>query len=204
MKHKAYVGATAVVLGVLVVTHPVVVTAAGQVTSGQIKNNTIKSKDIKNNQVTGTDIKNGSVQSGDLAPGVLPTTVVKRIFNDPGGALMPNAFGWEFTGSAVITADGKATVVASGTVTANAQDAGDEYAVAVCSRPAGSAAEPVPLGGADSATTDVDAPTPDDNLWAASGAAVLPAGNHEVGVCLDVNDVAVIYETVGWVQVVGG
>lgn len=204
MRQKAYVGAIVVVLGFLVATNPVVVSAAGQITGAQIKNSTIKSKDIKDNQVKSTDIKNASVRTGDLAPGVLPTTVVKRIFTDPGGVVMPNESGWEFTGTATVTADGKSAVVASGTVTANAQNVGDEYAVAICSRPAGSVVDPVPLGGAESATTDVDAPTPDDNLFAASGAAVLPAGTHEVGVCLEVNNVAVIYETVGWVQVVGG
>lgn len=203
MKQKAYVGALVVVLGFLVATNPVVVSAAGQITSAQIKNSTIKSKDVKNNQIRSADIKNGAVRAGDLAPGLLPTTVVKRIFSDPGGVAMPDETGWEFTGTAVVTTGGQSVVVASGTVTANAQNIGDEYAVAVCSRPAGSAAEPVPLGGPQSATTDVDSATADDNLFAASGAAVLPAGNHEVGVCLDASNVAVIYQTVGWVQVVG-
>jgi hypothetical protein len=45
--------------------------AALQITSGQIKNNTIKSKDIKDGQVTGKDVEDGSVSGTDLGDGTV-------------------------------------------------------------------------------------------------------------------------------------
>ena len=43
--------------------------AAVQITSAQIKNNSIKSKDIKDGQVTGKDVKDGSLAGADVADG---------------------------------------------------------------------------------------------------------------------------------------
>ncbi len=43
--------------------------AAVQITSAQIKNNTIKSKDVKDNQLTGKDVKDSSLTGADLADG---------------------------------------------------------------------------------------------------------------------------------------
>jgi hypothetical protein len=45
--------------------------AAVQITSKQIKNNTIKSKDIKDNAVTGKDVKDASLTGADIADGSL-------------------------------------------------------------------------------------------------------------------------------------
>jgi len=45
--------------------------AAVQITSKQIKNNTIKSKDIKDNEVTGKDVKDASLTGADIADGSL-------------------------------------------------------------------------------------------------------------------------------------
>lgn len=45
--------------------------AALQITSAQIKNDTIKSKDIKDKQVTGKDVKDSSLTGDDVADGSL-------------------------------------------------------------------------------------------------------------------------------------
>ena len=45
--------------------------AATQITSKQIKNNTIRSKDIKNGQVTGKDVKDKSLTGADIQDGSL-------------------------------------------------------------------------------------------------------------------------------------
>jgi hypothetical protein len=70
MRTKLVVGGLTVAVAFLVATNPVVVEAAGQITSGQIKNETIKSKDVKNNALKGADLKDASVGIADLAPEV--------------------------------------------------------------------------------------------------------------------------------------
>ena len=45
--------------------------AALQITSAQIKNNTIKSKDIKDKQVSGADVKDSSLTGDDVKDGSL-------------------------------------------------------------------------------------------------------------------------------------
>jgi hypothetical protein len=45
--------------------------AAVQITSAQIKNNTIKSKDVKDNSLTGKDIKDSSLTGADVKDGSL-------------------------------------------------------------------------------------------------------------------------------------
>jgi hypothetical protein len=67
MRSKLAMGGLAVAIGFLLVTNPVIVNAAGQITSGDIKNNTIKSKDIKDKQIKAADLKNGAVDSAKLA-----------------------------------------------------------------------------------------------------------------------------------------
>jgi hypothetical protein len=47
--------------------------AAGQITSKQIKNNTIKSVDVKNNNLQGVDIADGSLSGADVADGAIAT-----------------------------------------------------------------------------------------------------------------------------------
>jgi hypothetical protein len=66
MRSKIGVGLLGVAVAFLLATNPVVVNAAGQITSAQIKNNTIKSKDIKDNQVKSADVKDSSLTGGDI------------------------------------------------------------------------------------------------------------------------------------------
>ncbi len=47
--------------------------AALQVTSGDIKNGTIRSVDVKNDGLKGKDIKDGTIGTADLAAGVIPS-----------------------------------------------------------------------------------------------------------------------------------
>ena len=68
MRSKIAVGGLTVVVALLLATNPVVVDAAGQITSGDIKNNTIKSKDIKDNQIKSADVKDGGLTAADVAP----------------------------------------------------------------------------------------------------------------------------------------
>lgn len=49
--------------------------AAGQITSGQIKDNTVQSKDIKNRTIVAKDVKKGSLGSGVLNRSCKSTTV---------------------------------------------------------------------------------------------------------------------------------
>lgn len=51
--------------------------AASQITSSDIKNNTIKSVDVRNNTLTGTDIKSNSVTSSDIVNKTLTGVDVK-------------------------------------------------------------------------------------------------------------------------------
>ena len=48
--------------------------AAGKITSGQIKNNTIKSVDVKDENLQGRDIKNGSLTGADVQDGSVAGT----------------------------------------------------------------------------------------------------------------------------------
>jgi hypothetical protein len=70
MRTKLVIGGLSAAVAFLLATNPVVVDAAGQIKSGQIKNETIKSKDIKNGQVSGADLMDASVGLTDLAPAV--------------------------------------------------------------------------------------------------------------------------------------
>ena len=71
MRSKLLTAALVATLGFLVATNPVIVDAAGQITSGQIKNNTIKSKDIKDNQIKSADVKDNVLTSADLKDGAV-------------------------------------------------------------------------------------------------------------------------------------
>jgi hypothetical protein len=66
MRNKLAAGGVAVVIGLVLATSPVVVNAAGQITSGMIKNGTIKSVDVKNNNLKGKDVKDDSLTGADV------------------------------------------------------------------------------------------------------------------------------------------
>ncbi|HCB06629.1 MAG TPA: hypothetical protein PLZ93_06075 [Nocardioides sp.] len=72
MRSKLVIGGLTVAVAFLLATNPVVVNAAGQITSAQIKNNTIKGKDVKDKTLTGKDVKDGSLTAADLAAGTIP------------------------------------------------------------------------------------------------------------------------------------
>jgi hypothetical protein len=66
MRSKLVVGGATVAVAVLLATQPVVVEAARLVTSAQIKNNTIKSKDVKDGALIGADIGDNSLTGADI------------------------------------------------------------------------------------------------------------------------------------------
>ena len=61
MRSKIGYGVLGVAIAFLLATNPAIVNAAGQITSAQIKNNSIKSKDIKDNQIKGADVKESTL-----------------------------------------------------------------------------------------------------------------------------------------------
>jgi len=66
MRSKLAVGGLTVAVAFLLATNPVVVNAAGQITSGQIKNNTIKGKDVKDHSLSGKEIKANTVTGSEV------------------------------------------------------------------------------------------------------------------------------------------
>lgn len=75
MRSKLGAGVVVAVLAFLLATNPVVVSAADQIGSGQIKRNSIKSKHVRDGAIKGIDIKNGSVSAADLVAGTIPSTL---------------------------------------------------------------------------------------------------------------------------------
>lgn len=204
MRSKLVVGGLTVAVAFLLATNPVVVNAAGLITSAQIKNNTIKSKDIKDNQIKSADVKDASLTTADLAAGTIPaapTTQVKRFFTTGTGTAFPASVNFAFTGFTTVTVDGNDAIVGGGTVSLNAVAAAEDYDMALCYRPTGTATPPTPLGGTGAFSSNIDAPTADDNLYSVFGAAVLTAGSYDVGVCVRSGAAPSLWETIGWVQV---
>jgi len=71
MRSKLMVVGLTAALAFLLATNPVVVEAAGQITSGDIKNNTIKGKDVKDGSLVGADIAADSLTGGDVQEATL-------------------------------------------------------------------------------------------------------------------------------------
>ena len=81
MRSKLVAGGLTAALAFLLATNPVVVEAAGKITSGDIKNNTIKGKDVKDDSLGGQDIQeatlagvNASTLNGQSPAAYLNTT----------------------------------------------------------------------------------------------------------------------------------
>jgi hypothetical protein len=115
MRSKLTLVIGAIAVACLLATAPVVVEAAGLVTSGQIKNDTIRSIDVKNNNLKGTDVKdgtikgidvgNGSLTAADLAPGTIPPpsaipTVRWALVNATHTAILSQSGGISIAGTA--------------------------------------------------------------------------------------------------------
>ena len=66
MRAKLAVGGLTIAVAFLIVTNPVVVDAAGKITSKQIKDNSVKNKDIKDETLTGTDVQNNTLTGDDI------------------------------------------------------------------------------------------------------------------------------------------
>jgi hypothetical protein len=194
------------VVAFLLATNPVVVNAAGQITSGQIKNNSIKSKDIKNGQVKSADVKDGSLGATDLAPDAVPVEVkaVKRFAGQP-NANLPITIEPAFFGpTAQIQVDSDDVVVASASAMVFAGATGDDYSYGLCTRPVGGTAAPSPLGGPASMFEDVDT-LAGQNVASSDSAAILGAGTHEVGWCgRAIQGTTTVASISGWVQVLSG
>jgi hypothetical protein len=206
MRTKLGTGVLVAAVAFLVATNPVVVEAAGQITSGQIKNETIKSKDIKNGQVKSADVKNGSLQATDLAAGAVPVEV-KAFERFAGGSDTPLAttVAPVFYGPTVqIEVDADDVVVASASTMVLANADGDDYSYGLCSRPVGSSAAPTPMGGLPAMFEDVDALS-GQNVASSDASAVLAAGSHTVGWCArGISGTTTFAHVSGWVQVLGG
>jgi hypothetical protein len=76
MRSKLTIAVGAIVVAFLLVTNPVIVEAAGRITSGQIQNDTIRSLDVKNNNLKGIDVKDGNLKGIDIANGTVKSADV--------------------------------------------------------------------------------------------------------------------------------
>lgn len=212
-RSKIGYGVLGVTVAFLLATNPVVVNAAGLITSQQIKNETIKSKDIKNNKVKGIDIRDGSLTAADLAPGTIPAPAavqlksVKRFLSTVQAAV-PNSATLAFVGgTTTVTVDGNDVTAATATFSIFDATEGDDYDYAICYRPVGAVTPPVPLGGAAAVFNAIDKGQ-NEVTFSATGADVLAAGNYTIGICLapDPGNVSATFinKVHGWVQVVDG
>jgi hypothetical protein len=184
MRSKLGLGVLGVAVAFLLATNPVVVNAAGQITSAQIKNETIKSKDIKNNQVKSADIKDGTVTAGDLAADAIPTPAVEvkavKRFQTTVNQAIPISGTLSFFGATnVVTVDGDDTLVVTATAAIDGAVAGDDIDFAICVSSGGT---PSVLGGGAALYDDIDLVV-DDNVLTAQAASVLSADSYTVGWC---------------------
>jgi hypothetical protein len=185
MRNKLAVGGLALVVGFLVATNPVVVDAAGFITSAQIKNGTIKSIDVKNNNLKGKDIKDGSLTAADLAAGTVPAVpteikAVRRLANETAVALVNGVR--VFGDSATVTTDANDIVVVSATLQISSTAEGDDLDFSTCIRPAGALTAPVIFDSVDSFDNDV--PTVNSTIYPIMGSGVPGAGTWEIGACV--------------------
>jgi hypothetical protein len=195
----------------LLVTNPVVVDAAGQVTGKQIRNNSVTGKDLKDDSIQGKDVQNASLTSADLAAGTIPvpapaSTQVKQLKRIAAtvDASFPAIIDPAFAGTPVtVTVDGNDVVSASATVHVVASAAGDDTDVAICVRAAGSATAPSILGGAPSNNADIDLLL-GDNLLAPQASDLLPAGSYSIGPCIHPLAAMTVKNVVGSVTVFDG
>jgi hypothetical protein len=92
MRNKLAAGGVAVVVGFLLATNPVVVNAAGQITSGMIKNGTIKSVDVKNNNLKGKDVKDNSLTGADILEATLAGVNASTLNGQPPSAYQNTSY----------------------------------------------------------------------------------------------------------------
>jgi hypothetical protein len=71
MRSKLLIGGLGAAVAFLLATSPVVAQAAGFITSGDIVNNTIKSKDVKDHNLQGKDVKADSLTGAEVNEGTL-------------------------------------------------------------------------------------------------------------------------------------
>jgi hypothetical protein len=91
------------VAGLVVAAAAAGATAATQITSQQIKDETIQSRDVKNGQLTGADVKDGSLASADLKNGgVARADLAPAVAGSLAGGRIPS--GTTVTGYAVFEA----------------------------------------------------------------------------------------------------
>jgi hypothetical protein len=215
MRNKLAAGGVAVVIGFLLATNPVVVNAAGQITSGMIKNNTIKSidvkdnnlkgKDIKDSSLTGADVANGSLTAADLAAGTIPAPspqikALKR-FSTTTNSAIPVSAALGFVGpTSAVTVDGNDTVAATASVAIDGVVAGDDIDFAICFSTGGA---PAALGGTAALFDDIDLVT-DDNVLVPQAIDVLPAGTYNIGACVAAAETQNFQSVVGIVTVYDG
>jgi hypothetical protein len=211
MTSKLLVAGLTSAVAFLLVTNPVVVDAAGQVTGKQIKNSSVTGKDLKDESLQGKDVKDASLTSADLAAGTIPVPVppptqvkqLKRVAAT-GDTAFPAIIDPTFAATpATVTVDGNDVVSAWATVHVVANTAGDDTDVAICVRAAGSAAAPSILGGAPSNNADIDLLL-GDNLLAPQASDVLPAGSYSVGPCIHPLAAMTVKNVAGNVIVVDG
>jgi len=100
--------------------------------------------------------------------------------------------------------NGSDTVLSSGTASLNSSATGNHTDIGLCSRPAGSAGVPLPLGTASDYLNNVET-LAGRNALTTSNAAILPAGTHEIGMCVRPDHAFISNDfSTGWVLVLRG
>jgi hypothetical protein len=189
MRSKIGIGVLGVAIAFLLATNPVVVDAAGLVTSSQIKNETIKSKDIKNNQVKSVDVKDGSLTATDLAAGTIPAPVQQikaaRRWQQNNLASLPQSTLAFISTTTTISVDGNDVVLASMSMDVYGYVVSADYYTGICIRPVGTVGVPTVLGGAPGLTRDLDVYDASGQAMevARSDSGVPAAGTYDIGSC---------------------
>ena len=98
MRRKISFALVAAVVAALIISNPIVGDAARRITSGDIRNGTIKSKDVHNNTLKSRDVRNNGVYSKDIhdgtlkrpdfAPGAASVAAYARVIASPATATL--------------------------------------------------------------------------------------------------------------------
>ena len=83
MRRKLSFAIAATVLAAFALTNPVVAEAARSITSGDIRNGTIRSKDVHRDTLKSSDVRDGTLKAKDFAAGAASVTAYARVIAAP-------------------------------------------------------------------------------------------------------------------------
>lgn len=83
MRRKTSFAVATIAVAAVALTNPVVAEAARNIGSGDIRNDSVRSKDVHNNTLRSKDIHDGSIKTADLRPGVASVSAYARVIAGP-------------------------------------------------------------------------------------------------------------------------